>query len=495
MTNSSKRSNVLLKVIIVLISILFVAFIWYEKWDQIQESIYENMQKNIETWTNLFINDEISLSGKIADNGDLISFSHTLGTQEYGLLWLKSKKIDLFKYKDNVYIQGIVSDIKNNTPIIEVTSIVSLDTDILSGDISEEDSINSGIVYINNAGLFFEPEFFLTYKILSSDNGEIKIQTNDEKKNITINYFDCNKQISDKNCIALADSFSKSKETSIISPHGIEYFKLIEIKSWFFHNNDLFWYFINDVEKSDVASITKYIQSVNTNYINTKIKENIDILCKDYTLNIATINKYEIYKDWGDLNIKIDWNNDWNTQKLECVLKVNPLLKKWASLISIEETINTDETLETGNSVDINEDSDITDINEVEIINTDFDPNVEQFPVELEKSLKFSSKRWHTIILPSSNLAFQDFWSEEDFDQVWVNCFSRMAVIKYSEKVSLENKSSIDIFECSIKNSFDDSDPTLIYKQVGDRNFIIRINDASWYDFAKNTKIEITNID
>lgn len=496
MTNSSKSSNVLLKVVIILISILFVTFIWYEKWDQIQESIYQNMQKNIETGTLLFINDEISLSGKIADNGDLISFSHTLWTQEYGLLWLKSKKIDLFKYKDNVYIQWIVSDIKNNTPIIEVTSIVSLDIDALSGEIIEENPINSGIVYIDEAWLFFEPEFFSTYKILSSNNGEIKIQTNDGEKNITINYFDCNKQIADKNCIALADSFSKSKETSIISPYGIEYFKLIEIKSWFFHNNDLFWYFINDVEKSDVASITKYIQAINTNYINTKIKENINSLCKDYTLNIATINNYEVYKDGDSLNVKIDWNNDGNTKKLECILKINPLLKQWASLISINE-INEDEATNQNSwtNLEIDETLEITDVNEIEIVDTNFDPNVEQFPVELEKSLKFSSKRWHTIILPSSNLAFQDFWSEENFDQIWVNCFSRMAIIKYSEKTNLENKSSVDIFECSIKNSFDDSNPSLIYKQIGERNFVIRINDSAWYDFAKNIKIEISNID
>jgi len=70
-----------------------------------------------------------------------------------------------------------------------------------------------------------------------------------------------------------------------------------------------------------------------------------------------------------------------------------------------------------------------------------------------------------------------------------------MSVVKYSEKTNLENKSSLDIFECSIKNSFDDSSPMLIYKQVGERNFVIRINDSAWYDFAKNIKIEISSTD
>lgn len=498
MTNDSRNSNALLKVIIVLISILFVAFIGYKKRDQIQEKIYENMSKTIETWNQLFIGDEVSLSGKIADNWDLISFSHTLWAQEYGLLWLKSKKIDLFKYKDSVYIQGVVSDIKNNTPIIEVTNIVSLETEILSWNIVEEESINSGIVYIKKAWLFFTPEFFASYKIISSDNGEIRIKSNDEEKDIVINYFDCNKQISEKNCIGLADSFSKSKETSIISPHGIEYFKLIEIKSWFFHNSDLFWYFINDVEKADVADITKYIHSINTNYINTKIKENISSLCSDYNLNIVNINDYELSKNNEDLEVTINGNNEGNTKKLKCILKINPLLSKWASLVSIAE-VDENSEVQSGTNDDLNqndnEDIIVEDKDPIEIINSDFDPNVEQFPVELEKSLKFSSRRGHTIILPSSNIAFQDFATEENFNQVWVSCFSRMAVVKYSDKENLENNSTVDIFECSIKNSFDDSNPRLIYKQLGERNFIIRTNDPSWYDFAKNIKIEITPTD
>jgi len=61
-------------------------------------------------------------------------------------------------------------------------------------------------------------------------------------------------------------------------------------------------------------------------------------------------------------------------------------------MISIEE-VSEDKTQETGDNLNINETPKITDTNEIKIINTNFDPNVEQFPVELDKSLKFSSKR------------------------------------------------------------------------------------------------------
>jgi hypothetical protein len=40
-----------------------------------------------------------------------------------------------------------------------------------------------------------------------------------------------------------------------------------------------------------------------------------------------------------------------------------------------------------------------------------------------------------------------------------------------------------------VKNTFDDSDKTLIYKKVWDKNFVIKINDPARVNFANNIEI------
>ena len=117
------------------------------------------------------------------------------------------------------------------------------------------------------------------------------------------------------------------------------------------------------------------------------------------------------------------------------------------------------------------------------------DIDVEQFPINLDKKLTFTSSRWHSFIFPSSNLAYQWVNVSEDFGQVWVNCFSAMNVVKYADKELVESQGNVVIYECNVKNTFDDSDKTLIYKKVWDKNFVIKINDPARVNFANNIEI------
>jgi hypothetical protein len=41
-----------------------------------------------------------------------------------------------------------------------------------------------------------------------------------------------------------------------------------------------------------------------------------------------------------------------------------------------------------------------------------------------------------------------------------------MNVVKYADKELVESQGNVVIYECNVKNGFDDSDKSLIYKKV-----------------------------
>ena len=65
-----------------------------------------------------------------------------------------------------------------------------------------------------------------------------------------------------------------------------------------------------------------------------------------------------------------------------------------------------------------------------------------------------------------------------------------MNVVKYEEKELVETQWNVVIYECTVKNTFDDSDDTLIYKNVWDKHFVIQIVDPAWIEFAHNIEIQ-----
>jgi hypothetical protein len=74
---------------------------------------------------------------------------------------------------------------------------------------------------------------------------------------------------------------------------------------------------------------------------------------------------------------------------------------------------------------------------------------------------------------------------------LWVSCFSVMNVVKYDEKEDVDQKWSVKVYECSIKEWFDDTSKKLIYKVIGDKHFVIEVVDPSWVKFANNINIII----
>ena len=81
------------------------------------------------------------------------------------------------------------------------------------------------------------------------------------------------------------------------------------------------------------------------------------------------------------------------------------------------------------------------------------DPSVKQFPINLEKTMTFTSNRGYAIIFPSSNIAYEATNVDEDLGLPGVRCSSQMNVTKFSEKASLTDSPKVKVFTCSIKGT------------------------------------------
>lgn len=245
----------------------------------------------------------------------------------------------------------------------------------------------------------------------------------------------------------------------------------------------MFGYFINDTEDDLVKDVVKYIQVINKKFVEKNILNKVDLLCmKDWKWIKNMVSNSFTFKN-NDLIIDIKWNDSNNSY--ECSLKIEPSIKNMAQLISLdsiwENEINTEDKIQiTGNNT--NNDGVVYDWN----------TQVKQFPTNLEKSLTFKSSRGHSFVFPSSNLSYSSQAAQEDFGQAGVNCSFVMNVVQYSEKDLVEQKWSVKIYECSVKNTFDDLDKKLIYKNLWEKHFVIEIVDPAWVDFANNISINIS---
>ena len=216
-------------------------------------------------------------------------------------------------------------------------------------------------------------------------------------------------------------------------------------------------------------------------------------MCTVNHSSIENVSKSDfLHKDWNIYYV-VEWiDSDKNT--ITCELRVDPTLSYFAQVEKVE-MINNGEW--TGVDVEWNGENDNGEENTWVLDDSGndqpqtyiWDADVEQFPINLDKKLTFTSSRGHSFIFPSSNLAYQWVNVSEDFGQVWVNCFSAMNVVKYADKELVQSQWNVVIYECNIKDTFDDSDKTLIYREVGDKKFVIQINDPAWVDFANNIEI------
>lgn len=478
--NLNKKSVSISTLIIAIVTTMVFVFIVINKWPNIISFTGWTFEDKLTDSYDFHVWDDLKLTWNITDDGDIINYTHVLSSLEFGKIGIKSSSINLNNYSDEVYLEGIVEKIYQGMPIISVDTIYSLDIEdgLFTWDILSWDDLRSE--YLANVWFYFDAKFFEKYSLVNKGEAwTLKIKNIDTNQILNVSYFKCNTSVNDQNCNRFNQMFATSSSEKFVDSLWTTYYKQPEISSWFFSNGSLLWYFVNDADDTVFKDMVKYITIINNKFVEKNILNNIDILCWDGWKAIKKITEKSIFLKNNELYLSVKWNNGVESS-LSCELKIDPTLKNMAKLTNLEVIweLKSEEDTKIENTWDTN-------------VSYDWDTKVDQFPINLEKSLEFTSRRGYTFVFPSSNLAYVAQNSQEDFNQVGVNCFSVMNVVQYSEKEFVDQKWNVKVYECTAKNGIDDSSQKLIYKHVWDKHFVIEIIDPAWMNFANNIDIKV----
>lgn len=493
-----KSGNTRIWLITILIILWFCYFFF--QWNQKSEEWEE--------WRTIeFRNGEtVSFQWELKADGDIITHTHTINTQDHGIIFLKSKEINLWEYHGEVTITGNVTKIYQNKPIVEVSSISGEKTEKIE-DVDIILDKNSG-VYFLSAWIHFLPEFFDEYVFLNEwENGEIQIQNLTTDQKITINYFRCNDSDPHRNCKQLVESFSQSSR-SFITSNGDTYYKESEINSWFISNGNRWGIFINDVPEEEVMMLKDYIVFVNEKVMKTWLDFSATRICQDEEESLQKITDHEYYLKQEGLMATISWVGE--KYNLTCEVQIDFSLPKKGKLLSLtkngEKKIENESKKEENKKVKDEEwtkdkeekentkkeeksEEKKTDIEQQE---SNRNPNVKQFPLK-ENSLTYTAKQRNYILdFPSSQISFvvnsvkENFWKEN------ISCNFVINIINYTNKEMLDESPDIKIYECKLNEDISAQDLWVNYviKNEVDKTFIIQINNPAWVDFANAVKFE-----
>lgn len=489
----NKKSVSLPTFIISLIMVAGLVVLLFLKRDDIMwffgaETNWEETEIN--QWLSVW--DEVAFSWTIKNDWDMVNYTHSYFSDEYWTIWLKSSKLNLNEFSQNVYFEWIVEKISHEIPIINVTKIYNIEEneqELTWDSIETWENIETNDKYLPKLWLYFDENFFEKYSLVNEwDGSTLKIKDLETNIIYTINYFKCSTSNNSENCNYLNNLYSQSSSKKFVDKYWVNYYKDPEVNSRFFSSDSLFGFKINDTEESFIKDLSTSLIVINKNFAEKNVLPKVKSLCTINHSSIENINKSEFTYKNSDFFYSIEWK-DINDKIITCELKIDPTLPSFAQIESIEMT-NNDETSKNEEwDTKATETWDKTEPENKKQQAYIRDTDVEQFPINLDKKLTFTSSRWHSFIFPSSNLAYQWVNVSEDFGQVWVNCFSAMNVVKYADKELVESQGNVVIYECNVKNTFDDSDKTLIYKKVWDKNFVIKINDPARVNFANNIEI------
>ncbi|GHV25676.1 hypothetical protein FACS1894176_04770 [Bacteroidia bacterium] len=82
-----------------------------------------NLSNVSENTSQFSLGQEITLQGTLKADGDILTHTHTLTTETYGIIGVKSKNINLGEYEGFVETIGIVEKFYQGDPIVEITAL------------------------------------------------------------------------------------------------------------------------------------------------------------------------------------------------------------------------------------------------------------------------------------------------------------------------------------------------------------------------------------
>ncbi len=158
--------------IIVVIVTLLVAFLVFKNLWSIGDWISWSV---IQQASGFEIGQSVTLSWEILQNGDYVSYTHTLTTLDHGVVGIKSRTLDLNQYTGSVLIQWVVEKLLNALYIVEVSSISGSSSVVGSWTTWAVNTMTQLGTYVSAAGIYFPYDFGSSYTLESTSNGEIAI--------------------------------------------------------------------------------------------------------------------------------------------------------------------------------------------------------------------------------------------------------------------------------------------------------------------------------
>ena len=467
MTQQPKKSLSFLTLFLVIVCTFFVAFFLFKNFDRMTSWF-----TSTESTTGFQIWQTVSLSGILQANGDLISYTHTLTLPNTTIVGLKSRTLDLSTYTGMVDVQGTVEKELNTLFIIEITAVSwSLANTWTTGQILLWSG--SGI-YISQAGIYLPAEFGQKYSVIDQwNNGVLKVQNLATNQVVSISYFACKKSDPNKNCSQLQQNIWATAEKTISTSNGDKLYKLEWVTSWFFTNGSYYGYFINDIPEQEVIDVTNAFILPNERYVQNSLLSKIETLCTDGSTSLMQITTSALGMDLNGLIINLQWPTA--DGSATCKVFIDPSQAAWGTKLSyISNTTNPTSDTPTATTTP-----------------TTIDTSVAQFPINLEKTMTFtSSSRGYSVIFPSSNIAYEAINVDESLDLPGVRCSTQMNVTKFSDKATMTDSPKVRIFTCTIKGTLNNPWNSIIQKTSANWiNFLIQIMDPAWSQFAANIQI------
>lgn len=460
---------------IIFISVLFFLFLVFSKWNKIEEFFGFSVESTALN-SGLVLGEEVSFEGILTQDGDFVTHTHKITTLTSWVFWLKSKTINLNQYSWTVLIEWIVDTEHQGLFIVDVTKIIQqLDDASLSGIVETWTTVPVG-QYFPELWLYLSEDFFSEYAVVSNDKSSLQVKSLTSNTIVKIDYFSCKRGDANRDCKQLSSTFADSNEKTFTTQYWTVFYKLAEVNSWFFANQDLFGYFINNAPEQEVIKLSSYLTLPTSDYVKNMIQPKASTLCKQGNIVMNEVKKTTIFLDQGKPTVTFAW-----------------IWEKW----TVECTITLDLSLSTFGTVKkfaYKEDG-LTGSTQTSTITPQTPSNqwssVTQFPISLEKSLVFTSSRGHSISFPSPKISYKSNSIAENLDTVGVNCYVATNVIEYAKKDLIDSEPKVIVYECKIKAGVDL--PYQYYtKPLSDwRVFVISVIDPAWNDFANNIQVTL----
>ena len=481
--------TIFLLIILVILAVVYKNDIFNQPIEPVvNESIYE-------------IGTDIEVEWKLASDWDILNYTHSLTTTDWEIYLLKSKTISLNNISNLSWtyaIEWTIESLLNWKPLVEVSLVTNKTQESNQWwDATPVEDNTPQWIYVSEAGVGLTAEFFDNYALVDEQNKwNITVKNLDNNETTTISYFTCT-DAWDTNCKQLTKTFESNAVKKITTINWDTFYKLPDVQSWYFQNNNRRGYFINNASDAEVEKLKDFIIIPNDEIIKNIVTRYGIKTCfwEDKALN--TIKSHTVEKIGNDILITMQW--EW--EKLftcQAVLNLGLATKLDFVDIKVEEKSETEEAKEEvkeeQKQEEVKEEKKEEATNEnketaKETVSVET-PATKQFAINPSKPMTYESRWEYSMIFPSSNISFSADSSSEDFNQVGVRCSKAVKVIQYKNKEQLQESPATVVYDCTAKNWIELPWKNYILKELGNKKFVIQINDPAWYDFAKNITIE-----